>query len=286
MLFYFGLPPAWANSRIYMELAVMEELVVYATANAKSDVVARLDIGDVVEISQKKFGRFRKVVMTVGGQKITGFVLSRKMARSQIRQRVEEIKRPNYNSKAGVGLAVVPAWMNQEKSSFQLSDNSIYTTSAFTSSTLFFAAFMDVPLSERWAIRPYATYRNTDFRGTARSQSGGGGMPSNKVSRKQTLFGLGAVVKHYQSEGAWWWGGGVELAAGRDLKLNINGVDVPTSEKDKPFFLMTFVAVGAEIGFPYFNKIYLVPDLRLGAIATTSPYTLYGESFLAVACHW
>lgn len=279
---------AWGKERPVLDLQVLEELAVYADANLKSAVISRLNRGDMVVISPKIYGRFRKVLITYKGKPTGGYVLITQIKRSQIREREveEENGRKPYKSDYAVGVAVVGSYLRQGESSFQLSDNTAYQTSVFMSTSFFMSIFADMPLNLRWSLRPYLTLRTTKFKGTAIQQNAAPGTTRKNVSREQSLTGVGLLAKRYSEGGGWWWGGGAELAMGNKVTVKVDGIEVPTSDEDKPFFLMGSVAAGGDIPIPGFKKLYLVPDVRLGLIGTTTPMTLFFESFIGVGYLW
>ncbi len=271
---------------VYYELKVPRDMQAFRSPKRQSDVVKMLYGGDVVVISPKKFGRYRKIIVSVEGKNTPAYILSSQIRRSHIKVRKKQVARPSYGDQKAYGVALVPSYMSQGESTFQLSDGSIYKTTTFLSSSLFFSAFMDFPVNERWSFKPYLSFRQTDFRGTAVMDGAPSGTGQKKIRRLQSLTGMGVVIKRLSSDGQWWWGGGVEMAMGSSLQVKINEVAAPTSDKDKPFFLMSFAAIGREIPLAHTKDIYIVPDLRFGIISTTNPFTMYAESFLGIGKSW
>lgn len=271
-----------AAERAILDLEVFEDLPVYAKPNSRSVVISRLSRGDRVVVSPQIYGSFRKVLVTARGRPTAGYVPIRKIVRSQIRERGAEEGLGTYSSRYSLGLAFVPAYMRQGESAFQLSDGSTYDTTVFSGTSYFFSLFMDMPISPRWGVRPYISFRETSLKGTTTRRDDPPGVAAKKITREQSLTGLGLVLKRYTSENSsWWWGGGAEIAVGSKVAVKISSVPVPTSDEDKPFFLMGFLAMGAD--FSLMKSIYFVPDLRLGMIGTTQPMTIYAESFLGLA---
>ena len=277
---------AFAYERPIFDLQVLEELPVYAKPDKKSAVISRLDRGDLVVISAKVYGAFRKVLVTAKSRPTAGYIPIAKIKRSQIRERSNEMEhdRQTYNSKYSLGLALVPSYMQQGAAAFQLSDGTTYDTSAFTGTSYFFSLFTDVPVGPKWGLRPYVSFRTTNFKGTATQRDAAPGATSKSVTRQQTLTGLGLVIKRYTSTtSSWWWGGGCEIAVGSKVSIKISHVPVPTSAEDKPFFLMGFLSLGGDIPAPYLKSIYLVTDLRVGMLGTNQFMTAYVESFIGLA---
>lgn len=267
------------------ELRVQSDVTIYEKPNLDSDVMGILSRGDRAQISSKTSGLFRKILFHDDQQEQkVGYVLIAELGDSEIVSKdPQNQKRPSYWTRKSVGVAIMPSWLRQAESSFQLSDSSVYQTSEFTSSSLIYSAFVDFPVSETWGVRVYGTLRQTDFKGEAKLSGAAGNVPTNQVSRQQSLYGVGFVSKVAFKPNSWWWGLGAELAFGNQVKLKINNIDVPTSENDKPLFVIGFGSLGGEVGLPFLNKFYFIPELRVGAIATTDPVTLLVEGLLGVA---
>lgn len=277
---------AFAKTKVVYDLEVNEELAVYQDADTESPIISRLNRGDKVVVSQKLYDEFRKVLITYRGRPTAGYVLIEKIKRSQIKQRGAEDSdgRSRYSSAMAFGIALVPSYLKQGASTFQLSDGTVYDTTAFESLTYFFSLFMDIPMDPSWGLRTYLSFRETNFRGTATPRGALPGSPSLKVERDQSLTGLGVVAKIYTSPNSGlWWGGGAELAFGKKVSLKLSDVEVPTQDEDKPMFAIAYAAGGFELGFPGIKRLFIVPDLRLGTIVTTKPIMIYTESFLALS---
>lgn len=283
MLFLCGLSQAGAKSKAIYDLEVLEELPVHSEANLNSPIISRLNRGDKVVVSPKIYGSFRKVLITYRGKARGGFVPIAKIARSLIKERgatTSDGRKP-YASEYAVGLAAVVSYLRQGESTFQQTDGEIYDTTPLQSTTFFFSVFADIPIDSGWGLRTYVALRETNFSGTV-SRRNDVFATKRKVNRTQSLTGVGLIGKFYNSPGSgWWWGGGLELAMGKRITIKVDDVELPVEDTDKPFFAIAYGALGAYIPVPGFSSLFLAPDIRLGTIATTTPITLYVETFLA-----
>ncbi len=268
------------------DLHVHEDLPVYAQATEKSAKISKLSKGDNVVVSAKFYKSFRKVLVTYEGKLTPGYIPGRLILKSQVRSRNEDpkISRP-YKATYNLGLAMVTSYLRQGESTFQLSDQSAYETSTFESFGVFFSLFLDMPVSPKWGLRTYISFRETAFKGTVTEKNPLGPSPASaKGERKQSLTGVGLLFKNYRKPNSnWWWGVGGEAAMGNKVSITLDGVVVPTETDEKPFFAIIFGGVGADIALPVMKAVYFVPDVRVGTIISTKPITLYVESFLALA---
>lgn len=265
---------------------VREPLSVFMEPNEFTKEIIRLEPGETVVVSPRIYDGFRKVLVNIRGRRRSGYIPTRKIRRSIIRERGAQAQSQwgeAYNDEIAVGVATVYSYLRQGESGFQESDGlTNWLFSELTSTTLFFSLFVDLPFDDTLGFRVYLAQRTTEFSGTARQESVSPTPTQGPIKREQTLLALGAVAKIYpQFASRWWWGGGMELAKGTSVNLSLNGIDIETTEQDLPFFLSFFGSVGGE--FPVFKSVYLTPDIRVGSIATTKPFSVLAEGFMGVA---
>lgn len=278
-----------ASAKDILDLHVQEELPVYAKPNEDSVIISRLSRGDRVVVSPKIYRSFRKVLITYKGKATAGYVPGRLLLRSYVKSRSDAEKeqgaRKRYNSRYGLGWAFVGSYLRQGESTFQLSDTLVYDTTPFQSLSAFFAVTLDIPLSETRGLRSYVSLRQTKYVGKVTERDSLSPTPlSPRVTRDQSLTGVGAVLKNYhQSKYGWWWGGGGEIAMGDKVTIKFDGITVEPEEEQQQMLAILFGAVGGEVPIPVSKSLFLTPDLRLGGIVTTRPLTLYVETFLAVS---
>jgi hypothetical protein len=282
----FSAGGALAGSEPVYDLEVQEDLPVHEHPDLSSKILLTLGEGDIVVIASKIYGPFRKVMVQIGGKTTPGYIPKKRIWLSEIHERgsiASKTERP-YGGRYSVGIAGVPSYLRQGPSSFQLSDATTYETSEFTSFSFFFSLFLDSPLNEKWGLRSYLSLRETDFSGHVREKDSPAPTPlDTEASRKQSLLGVGLVFKNYaQHPTRWWWGPGLELAMGTKVTVIINDVVLPTDDSDNPFFAIVFGAVGLEYSL-FKSNFYFAPDLRMGAIVSTNPMTVYLESFLGLS---
>lgn len=288
MLFTFGaspIPVLALPSKSDLELEVLEDLPVFAKPRLTSNPVGHLQKGDFAIISTEVVGGFRRVWISADGEEIEGFVSLKSIRRSVIKKPGSNGFGRLYTSKVSYGVAMIPNYLRQGEGHFSLSDNSEYKTSNFESVGSYFGLFADIPLNADWGLRPYLSYRQTFFTGSATQTNSLSPTPSNpKVSRKQTLFSAGvSVKKNWISGGSFWWGGGAEFGKGQSLELKLDGQLMPTTNQDLPIFFIGYGAVGWNTSLLNSRHFYFVPELKLGMIGTTSPFTAVVEAWLPIS---
>ncbi|MBX7232134.1 MAG: hypothetical protein K1X29_08630 [Bdellovibrionales bacterium] len=278
----------WADDTEIWDLIVNESLPVYKSASIRSKLITKLFPGDEVVVSPIKYRGFRKVMVTYQGQITSGYIPAKSITKSRVRQRRQyssSESKASYHLSYGFGGGLVGSYLRQRENSFELSDGSQYSTTAFESFTPFFNIFFDLPINSNWGLRTYLNYRSTHYKGNAVQRNSPSPSPVNPtVENRQTLLGAGLQFKYYKNAFSWWWyGGGVELARGQKVEIKLNNVIVPTTDENLPFFAMLYLSTGMDLAIPFLNSFYFVPDLHLGVIATTKPETLYMEGMLAIA---
>ena len=269
-----------------LDLHVQEPISVYATKNKQGRVVSTLMKGDVVVISAKTYGPYRKVLVTYDGERRAGYILSDAIVRSFIRDR-DEIERLStgvleYRRTQGMGLSIVGSYLQQGGRTITTADaGTNYEVSTMTSLTAYFSVFYDYPFSEKWVFRPYLTFRQSRMKGNARI-SGSSSSSNPTASLSQNLLGLGILAKHYTSS-YFWYGGAFEVAKGGDVSVQLrDGINLDATEKGLSFIAVIQAAAGVDVPMGR-SGVFLVPDLRVGVIPNSNPITLAVETFISVA---
>ena len=282
LMFFMVTPRAWA----ILDLHVQESLPVYSSMNGKGEEVSVLVKGDVVVISPKTYGAYRKVLVTYDGKRRAGYVLAEKIVRSFVRDRDEEERLSantlDYKRARGMGLSIVGSYLRQGARSIN-TPAATYDVSSLTSFTIFFSIFMDYPLADRWVIRPYLTFRQTKFKGDASIR----GLTSTirpQVTISQNLLGLGVLGKRYAASNSnFWYGGSLEIAKGNGVSAKITDqISIDAKDEKLPLFAIIQGALGFDIPLGQ-SGLFLLPDARIGAIPNTNPFILTFETFISMS---
>ena len=277
---WVGVPFAQAVS----DLHVKEELRVFRRANRNSKVITRLSKGDVVVVSPKHYGQFRKVLVTYRGKKRGGYVHKHDIYESQIIKRSQLAKSNTqlaYSQYQGIGVSVAHSILRQGERSIETDASEVYQISTFESQSNFFSLFFDLPVGESSALRSYLSLRNTAFTGDAELEDVSA--QSGAVVLNQTFIALGVFLKFYSRKTSWyWWGLGSELAKGTEVDLSVNGgTKLETTDEDLPFFVMASGGLGWDI--PVYSSLYFTPEIRFGAVINNDPMILAAEAYLSFA---
>lgn len=269
-----------------LDLHVQEVIPVFSSRSSEAREVSTLMKGDVVVISSKVYGPYRKVLVTYDGQRRAGYILSKSIVRSFIRDRdeVERLRADvlDYKRAHAMGLSVVGSYLSQGPRSITTADAGVnYEVSTMTSLTTFFSVFYDYPYADQWVLRPYLTFRQINFKGNATIAGSSGINPTAIMS--QNLFGLGILAKRYSSQNSvFWYGAAIEIAKGGDVTVQMrDGINLDTTEKGKSFLAILQTVAGVDIPMGR-SGVFLLPDIRLGMIANTNPFTLTVETFLSL----
>lgn len=281
LCFLVFLPSSYA----VLDLHVEEDLPVYAQPRKGAKLISKLAKGDRVVISPKRYGSYRKVLVTYNSARVAGFVEDENLKKSYITDRDDEGKSDPgsspYRKHYGLGLSLATSYLRQGERTITTSVGDNYDISSLNSFSFFFAAFLDVPVANQWVLRPYLALRSTSFSGAAslRNSINPIGTPTAEVD--QSLLGLGVVVKRYPwTELGFWYGGAAEVAKASSVKVIVSDqIPYQASDQSLPVFIVTEGAVGWDI--PTIDNIYFTPEARIGGIFNTKPMTIAVEVFFA-----
>lgn len=273
------------EARAVLDLQVHEELTVYEKPSVKSRKITNLNRGDKVVISPNTYGLFRKVLVSFEGQRRGGYILSSDISRSTISERIDGnlIGKRIYTNKYSLGLAFVGTYMQQGARNFSTSSQDVYEISSLESTTFFFSAFMDIPWSRKMMLRPYVSFRSTNFGGEAKLKGAISALRPAQLTIEQNFVGAGVLAKLYSDPlDLFWWGGGFEVSKGNQSKVVIDdGIPLSVEDSGPSFYVLAYGALGWDIPAP--GSIWIVPDLRLGLIPNSDPKILFLEAFLALS---
>lgn len=253
------------------ELLVRDSVPVYSEPNKNSSVMVTLERGDKVPISPREYGRFRKVLVEVGGKKRPGYVLKSTLEGSRIRSRqgsAEKDAPKLYHRRLGAGLMVVPiSYASQGAWKFDSGDGAMTEISQMKGYSNYFGVSLDFPMDSAFVLRAELVFRSINQTGTTKPLGGS----SKAVQRKMSFFGAGATAKYYlDRSGDFWVGGGAELARANQISLVYADTEkVPVEESSFPTYFILKGAVGQD--YQVFGDFYINPEARLCYAVNTSP---------------
>lgn len=279
-------PFAAYGQQVY-QIQVKEPLKVFKAPSKKSKELRTLNPGQVVTTSPRaQNGFYRATLHLSRGRRLSGYIAADSMKRSRLhlsRAPAEADKTGQRSSSWRLGAGLIATYLRQGESTYQLNDGSTYELTAFQSSSLNAGFFADYRHSTDLGLRFGIHQRQARFAGEARLKNSMGPSSSPIASiRSHQFLSLSAVVQRYlQNSPSLWWGGGGELSLGQKLSLNLNGSEAATSREDIPHYGLIFAALGVEA--PLKKKLFWTPDIRVGAVVTTSPLIFYGEANLVLS---
>lgn len=271
------------------ELLVRKPVDVYSEAKSSSEVIVTLEAGERVPISGKEFGRFRKVLVQVGGKKRVGYVLKSRLEGSRIRDRKggkagQAKKADAYHRRFAIALPVSLSYTRQSytgENNIVTADGSKYTLSALSGTSTFFGVGADIPMSEQLAVRAELLFRSIEGTGSLKA-SGGSGNPQ-EVQRSMKALGVSALGKYYfDAGGDFWVGAGLEVAKVNNVAIVFaNRDNLKVNESDYPTFLIVKAGLGYDTALT--DDIFLIPDFRVLYFTNANPTIFGAELTLSAA---
>lgn len=260
--------PCWA----ILDLHVQELLVVKEKPSGKAATISELAKGDVVVVSPDFYSGFRKVLVMFHGKRVPGYVESRSIKQSYIRDRQEEQyaeEVPIVPRSYTFGIFAAGFFMHQGGRALTDAQGNLYDVSAMQSFMPFFALYADLPFSQAWVVRPYISFRSIKLRGTANYRNGVSPVGTTSAEIAESFIGPGALLKYYPSaETGFWFGGALEYAIGTSMNASIsnNGFSLGIPSLAKANLIIGQFATGLDVDLGQFQ---LNPEFRLGAIASS-----------------
>ncbi len=266
------------------ELIAKKKIKVYSSRSRSSRVLTILRSGESASVSKKNYGRWYKVLVYSGGKRRTGFVtkastrgskIRRKASRSRSRRSSEGL----YHSEFGLGVNGVVAYTSQDEREFDNGDGSPVVIEKLTGTSVFFGFFGDIPISSRFTLRAGLDFRTNEMTG----EFGIEGQDTQTVELTQSFLAFSAILKFYPwATGNYWFGGGLELANGTSVDLKYaNSDEVEVGDEDLPFFIFVQIVTGYDLHIA--GPVFLIPDVRIGAVINTSPMIFDVEGRMNVA---
>lgn len=266
-----------------LDLHVQEPLTVYEKANSSSKVISQLAKGDVVVLSASTYGGFRKVLVMYNGKRVGGFVPVSSLKESYIRDRDEELSQefdtPILKRKATFGLAAGFFALYHGAKSY-VTQPAVFDVGSMSAFGPAFSFVGDIPLNERWVVRPYISFRSVQLKGSARERDNNAPIVTPSVKIDSNLLGLGGVLKYFPwSTGILWFGGALEYNYATSYRATVTDQISYPVNTDKPSLLYALGAMGWDIEM---GDFMLSPEIRAGAIPTAKPIMFVVDAWLSV----
>jgi hypothetical protein len=263
------------SSWAILDLHVQEDLVVFDKASSGAKTISQLAKGDVVVVSPVVYGSYRKVLVMHDGKRVAGYIFSQKLKDSYITDRDEEMAKDREEQvikrRYAFGLFGGFFFMQQNPNTYaDITGENTYNSSYLTSTEPLFGIYLDVPLNDKIVVRPYVSFRNTQFKGNAVNPNAVNPLTVPTVSIDQNLVGLGALIKYYPfASGSYWLGLAGEYAYPTSISGTIlNQIPFQIANLKKQGYGLVQFGTGFDI---LYNDFQLTPEIRAGEVVNAKP---------------
>ncbi len=277
---------AWA----VREVVIRKQTYVYAKQNPNSEVLGVYDRGDRIPISAKDYGRWRKVIVDVGGKKRAGWVTAASIRGATIRnsrdpkvQEEESRAGPRYRARVGAGIIGNLSYVHQTKGELSAEISGLPSSLAYSSlggANAFISLFGDFNLSPTMQLRGFFSMRKAKRSGSAAFQTSSGSFIVN-----QDLMGFGATLKMYKTRNAtFWWGPSLEIAKTTkfDVKGNTtHGLNIAAEIKDDPIYFLPAISAGYDLHLN--GRFFILPEVKFGLVPNGDPIIATFEVLIPIA---
>lgn len=271
------------------EVIFRQQTTVYSKRNEHSEVLGVYDRGDAIPISNKVYGRWRKVIVDVRGKKQIGWILSKDIRGARIRDSsVRKIKEEedegtiNYRRRTGVGILGSLAYNHQTKGDVTFDTGGGWVTGNYSSmggASAFIGLFADFNLSPTMALRGYFAMRDLKRSGSVVVSANSGNFTLN-----HDVLSVGATLKFYSSQSAiFWWGPGIEVA--KTTKFSISGSTslsaIQGEIRELPVLYFGTISFGYDLNLS--DRFFILPEFKFGVIPNGDPMMFTTEILIPIA---
>ncbi|PIT98600.1 MAG: hypothetical protein COT74_12905 [Bdellovibrionales bacterium CG10_big_fil_rev_8_21_14_0_10_45_34] len=269
-----------ANAAI--DLVVKKKIPVYKEPEQGTEQISELQPGDRVPLSPRGYGFFRKVLVRIGGETQSGYVLKKDIVGSRVLAREKGLAEAPvtlpYHQRLSAGLHISYSMAVQPSREYGFADGSIVKVSDLSGNAAYFSAFVNYPLDPQWVLQGGLSNRSLILEGTASNQ---------KIEVTQGFLSFSGKIKYYfDARGDFSVGGGLEYARGSGTPKVVNktaGTSLSDSlrDSDVPSFFILNLVIGYD--FELFERVFLLPQMQVGAFLNSSPMIISYEPGIAAA---
>ena len=255
-----------------VDLVVKEKLTVYSKPKSDSKKVSELTKGDVVVISPKSYGRFRKVLVTYNGKRQGGYVLKKDIILSVEQERIPEDDNNMTKMKSAGGVFGI---------NFTFVQGGALKAQGFPdakSENLFgfdflLAGHFNMPIGRSTLLELSAARRSISFSGNVEFIANGGAQNTDVIERG---YSAGAFIKFYSKRSSIFHKGiGVEAFYAKDVEITVNGGQPVLADGDGEIYFAPVLGLGWDIQLT--ESMFLSPDFRLGGFVTRDPMAAFAD---------
>lgn len=294
ILIIFALVLIAENSHAVKEIIFRQQTQIYSKRNENSEVLGVYDRGDTIPISNKVYGKWRKVIVDVSGKKQIGWVPTKDIRGARIRdskdRKIEQDEKDgvvSYRHRNAVGIIGNLSYNYQSKGDVTFETNTgtplKLDYSSMSGANVFISLFGDFNLSKTRALRGYFSMRNMKRSGSASVDVMGGGTGNFTII--QDMIAIGSTLKFYSSPSSvFWWGPGLEIA--KTTKFEVKGStavgsDIVGTINDDTIYFLGTVSAGYDLNLG--GRFFILPEAKVGLVPNGDPMIMTFEVLFPIA---
>lgn len=268
---------------------------VHEAADENSRVMGRLRPGAQVQVVGED-AEFVRIRIERQGREIFGFILAENLEVKltqeeefdfEVFSQPEDKKSARSSRKSApiyeriaVGVSFISSFKSQGSREIQTSPDTNYQVSNLSGGSMFFRAFVDMPLMTSWLGRVAISNRKISLSGDSELTNSVLGKAPLELDQS-FLGGEFTLKRYYGSE--FWFGSGMELAQGVDFELKISNSQVVTGDDSEEAFIAAFyIAAGYDLPLAS-SGIFINFEGRAGFIINTDPIMTLVDGILGVS---
>ena len=182
------------------------------------------------------------------------------------------VRRVNYglHGRSALDLILGIEYQNQGSATYSDGNGGQDRASSLSGSQPIFGLGFQFPLKYNILLEPYFLYKAISVTGTL-TPTGPAANAGSAFILAQNYISLGVLAKFYGGPSSgFWYGGGLQLDHGISGSIQIGSNNpIPSNQGSLPNLILIYAASGLD--FPVSRSLFLVPNLRLGAMVNVSP---------------
>ena len=229
-------------------------------------------------LTRVSYSGFKKVLVTYEGKRQAGYIPNRNIKLSVIEDR-DKVEGSPIVLKHNVGLYGAFSYNNQAESELDLEGFPGARIGGASGFPAFWGAYYQMPFWSKTVLQFSLSVREFFTQGNGEVIPDGGQEILEKTER---MYSAGVFAKRYGTLGSIFWTGfGAEVAMVQDVEVKIEGGSSFEWIGDNP----TYVMVNGGLGFDIraMDKLFIIPEIRIGAAANADPIIFYGDLMVGVS---
>lgn len=252
------------------DLVVKEKLTVYSQPKSNSKKVSQLSKGDVVVISPKSYGSYRKVLVTFNGKRQGGFVLKKDIVLSIVQERTPEeenimTRKMSFGAAFGLDSTFIQGGQFKASGFPDAKSDNLYGFD------LFFDAHFNYPVFDSTIFEASLGKRSISYAGNVNFMSSGGVQNTDVVEKG---YFISCFAKFYSKRSSIFFKGiGAEAFYVNNIDITVNGGQSIKYDGDSEVYFAPILGLGWDIQLT--DSMFFSPDFRTGAYLTREPMAFF-----------